>query len=405
MFGILLLWLIPITESRSMSQTVIFIPGYKGSVLKECDSKKVVWLSLSELLFKRRSLQLNDALPIQHSGATLCAHGVLEQIQIIPGLYAVNIYHTWLQSLRRHLPAGDKLLVFHYDWRQDNFLAIKQLADMIEQEASSGPVSLIAHSMGGLIASHYLRYGERELNGDGDNWLGAQRVDKVVFAGVPFRGTVPMFRRMQTGSKTAWNQSLLSARAIGSFDSAFQLLPFEPARYVYRLDGTPIEEDMFDSDTWSQYNWGLFQFDAIKNHPQSRELLHSKLQRAKRLHELRHQPIEPAENHTGEIPRLSILNVVGEAHPTLARIYWQDDETNQGSTLLKTKDAYQTVSPELRPFIHEDGDGNVTVASAQLPHSWSSTFNKRHLSTQYEHGSLFDDIAVQKAIFKFLNFN
>ncbi len=388
-----------------MSQTIIFIPGYKGSVLKECDSDKVVWLSLSELLFKRRSLQLNDSLPVNQPDATLCAHSVLKHIEIVPGLYAINIYRNWLHSLRSQLPPEDKLLVLEYDWRQDNLLAVKKLATLIEQEAPTGPVSLVAHSMGGLIASHYLRYGGQELNTDQENWLGAQRVNKVVFAGVPFRGTVPMFRRLQTGAKTAWNRSLLSARAIGSFDSAYQLLPFAPTQYIYHLNGAAVEDDMFNSDTWARYDWGLFQFDTIKKHPQAQAIIQAKLDRAKQFHEFRHRPIEQANNRSKKIPKIAILNIVGESQPTLARIYWQHHANKTSGTLLKTKEAYRTVSTEMQSFIHESGDGNVTVKSAQLPQSWTSIFGAKQIFTPFEHGNLFADDKVQHAIYEFLNLN
>jgi pimeloyl-ACP methyl ester carboxylesterase len=387
--------------SGDKPRTIIFIPGYKGSELVECHSQRTVWLSTKELLLRRRSLQLHDGLPTAAPALNLCAAQILGKVPVLPFLYSINIYQHWLDELQAQLSHRDRLLVLAYDWRQNNMLAVRQLTELVEAESKQRTVMLVAHSMGGLIAAHFLRYGAQDLAHARENWQGAQQVQKVVFAGVPFRGTVPMFRRMQTGAKTAWNKSLLDARSTGSFDSAFQLLPFEPTQTVYRLDGTPIPEDLYLSSTWTQYRWGVFQYANIRSHSDAHETIQLKLDSAKQFHQLRLQSTHSSEHLSPQL-RSKILNIIGDSHATLARIYWRPTPGLESGELLKTQDAFQIVDVAQRKYIRQPGDGNVTVASAQLPEAWSAVFQESAIRTDREHGNLFDDPQVQQAIFEFL---
>src|SRR6187402_307963 len=45
-------------EPSAIRSAVIFIPGYKGSILKKSDSDETVWLDATEILFGGRSLAL-----------------------------------------------------------------------------------------------------------------------------------------------------------------------------------------------------------------------------------------------------------------------------------------------------------------------------------------------------------
>jgi len=73
-----------------------------------------------------------------------------------------------------------------------------RLADFIEQiRLDFGDprlkVDIIAHSMGGLIARYYIRYGRADVLDDNDfpvNMYGGDRVRRVVLLGTPSLGSV-----------------------------------------------------------------------------------------------------------------------------------------------------------------------------------------------------------------------
>ena len=63
--------------------------------------------------------------------------------------------------------------VFDYDWRQDNIITVGKLDRFIEQiRIDHGDpdlkVDVIAHSMGGLVARYYIRYGTVDVLDDNE---------------------------------------------------------------------------------------------------------------------------------------------------------------------------------------------------------------------------------------------
>ena len=86
-------------------------------------------------------------------------------------------------------------------------------------------ISIVAHSMGGLIVSYYLRYGTQDIESAVENWKGAEDLQRVVLAGVPFLGVMNSFRNMNFGVTVGWNSSLLSSEAYASFPASYYTLP------------------------------------------------------------------------------------------------------------------------------------------------------------------------------------
>ena len=368
---------------------IIFIPGFKGSFLRQQSNNRLVWPSPWQIYFGNKSLQL----PIQQNQGGLLelySSEVLHKITLVPGLFEIKFYDYWLKTLKQNFGKTHKIIGFDYDWRLDNFEAVQKLDQLVRQLTRHGerPISLIAHSMGGLIASYYLRYGDQDFESAQENWKGAEQIDHMIFAGVPFRGTVSMFRSIQIGMRTEQNRRLLCQSAVASFPSSYQLMPKPGISFLSQLDGTPLEQDIFCGQNWFDNHWGLMEPEA----KQAEQLFtNTQLERASQFMKQIHKPAKQ------EAPKnLEVLNVIGRGYDTPERIYVDRNESGDWS-ILSSQDAKQ--HPEI-PYPHRiygDGDYNVTVSSAQLPEPFTA-FGHQTLYSEHEHSALYDDPIIQQQI-------
>src|SRR5439155_27036 len=86
--------------------------------------------------------------------------------------------------------------VFSYDWRRDLIETARRLHDTLETlaEACGDPAArfnVIGHSMGGLVARYYLRYGTAEPDAGPVTWAGARRIANLVLVAVPNAAASP----------------------------------------------------------------------------------------------------------------------------------------------------------------------------------------------------------------------
>ena len=102
---------------------------------------------------------------------------------------------------------------FDYDWRRDIVENARRFDQFIEQSAayvrsiwgSNRPIrfDVVAHSMGGLLARYYLRYGSSDLPADGSlpqpTWHGAARLENIVLVGPPNGGSVGALTNLVDG--------------------------------------------------------------------------------------------------------------------------------------------------------------------------------------------------------------
>lgn len=220
-----------------MKQVLVLIPGIMGSVLM--DGNDVVWPgTLGEYIgtYNRMTSLLKP---------DLVATDVIRKLGLI------DQYHGLITSLgRAYLSEADGTLrVYPYDWRKDNALAAAGLADLIDQliheNDANVEVTLLAHSMGGLVARSYLEsplYQER---------IGLKHVRTLVTMGTPHRGA-PMALAAAVGlEKRLW----LSADQVKmvandeNFPSLYQLIPpqGEPFVWTRAADKRSIPLDIYDA--------------------------------------------------------------------------------------------------------------------------------------------------------------
>ncbi len=167
-----------------------------------------------------------------------------------------TIFSTQYQSLIDDLNACDfteaatppTLFLYPYDWRKANETAADGLADLLDAAcAQHGPgveISLVAHSMGGLVARHYLESGRFTAR------PGYAAVRRLVTLATPHRGS-PLALTAAMGKEKRLFLSADQVLQLASdprYPSLYQLLPprDEPFVWDFDVDGEYAPVDVFD---------------------------------------------------------------------------------------------------------------------------------------------------------------
>ena len=330
---------LPALPKPSGDTATVFVPGYKGSFLAAENGDRA-WLTPGDALSGGdRSLALpfaGDRLG-PHFGP-LHPDGPLTRLSVL-GI-GEDVYLHFLEFFARSVPSP---LPFSYDWRQDVRDSGRALCAAIARLPAKR-VTVIAHSMGGMVALACLQQG-------------APTVRKVIFAGTPFAGSPKIFPDLVRGDHAGRNHALLSAEALFTFAAAFQLLPPSPDFLVGERG------DPFSPQFWTGRGVGVFADPARRTD----EAYLAQLRRMLAAHEAWQLAMRGAA-----APRA--LAVIGVGHETVGGV--------------------RIVSGGF-DFDHPptaDGDGTVTAASAR------PAFAHEEPVTHATHTALLDDQEVQRAI-------
>lgn len=155
--------------------------------------------------------------------------------------------------------------ILDYDWRQDNLESVRRLDALIEQiRLDYGEpdleVDIVAHSMGGLIARYYLRYGTVDELTDNEfpiSFHGADRVRRAILLGTPNLGSMNAVDAFINGKKIGL--SGFPPEVVATFPSAYQLLPHPISQWLILPDGmAPDDLDHFEHETWQTFEFAVF---------------------------------------------------------------------------------------------------------------------------------------------------
>ena len=278
---------------------VIVIPGVLGAKLVDEDSDRIAW---SAFLGSYADPRKPDgarmvALPMREGAALheltdgVVPAGVLESVRVsVLGLpveqqayvsilrtLGVGGYRDQQLGVAGAIDYGDDHFTcfqFDYDWRRDNvenaarlhaFILEKrafvkeQLRERYGIDAKDLRFDIVAHSMGGLLARYYLRYGGVDLPEDGSDppitWAGARYVQRLVQVGTPNAGSIAALRDLVEGTKLSFVLPRYPPAVVGTMPSIYQLLPRARHGAVRDAAGDPIE--VLERATWERYGWGL----------------------------------------------------------------------------------------------------------------------------------------------------
>lgn len=350
-------------QSHVDRNPIIVIPGILGTRLVEREHGRVVWGRLGSGAVDHASPEGMRwmALPMSAGEASddgVTTDGVLGEMEIAWGLdfrfkaysgmlaaFGLGGYLDPSQPGMNAINYGDDHFTcfqFAYDWRRSCAENAALLGAFIEEKrryvarerrrlyGSSAPVKfdIAAHSMGGLVARYYLRYGKRPLDPGGRmpvTWAGARHVEKLIVVGTPNGGSVYAFRDLAEGFKLGPMLPRIPAAVIGTMPSVYELLPPEGDGAVIDEHSRPLP--YYDVAVWEQRGWGLLDPahaddlktlmprvpDAKERRQRARAYLAGMLRNARAFHR--------AINSQSPPPRgLDLYSFAGDAEPTASRV-------------------------------------------------------------------------------------
>jgi len=286
---------------------VIVIPGILGSNLVDRVSGKPAWgtfhgnysnPSTPEGL-RALALKPQHDLPLKAISSDLKADGALESIEFKAfGLTLhAKAYARILQTLGSGGFRDDSIgyeggldyggdhftcFQFDYDWRYSNAENAKKLDEFITLkkkyirakikekygvDKKDIKFNIIAHSMGGLVARYYARYGTQDLPEEGTpdlNWDGAKNINQLFIVATPNSGSTIAMEDLVEGKQITPKWLKLTAgvsfeeypaELLGTYPSIYELLPRTRHNPLVNEKGEPL--DAFSYKLWEEQGWGL----------------------------------------------------------------------------------------------------------------------------------------------------
>ncbi len=362
-------------ESVKGKKVIVFVPGLYGSALSDEDGDRV---------FQTFGQGLWGTIPLAFEGERfgiegarrLSASGILDRVSIIPGIYSVDGYGGSVEAIR--MGRETQVIPFYYDWRQDCVLAVGKLHQEILKlkEAGVESIALVGHSLGGLLIAYFLRYGSQPAESAQETWEGVNLVDGVVVASSPFRGSLQAFYDLRYGTAVGFAKTPLNALSLGSFATFFQFLPPESSAIYLGIQKEPV----YALENWKRWKLGLFSnlMGASELQMKEREVFTQKWLKQGPLF----SKMLNAKRGKGPSRKIPMLSMIGKGERTLAKArlngeQWAFDQ-------------------------FEDGDGLVTLHSAELPAAYSEHLTVEKKSYPMAHRGVFTLKSIQEEAHQFL---
>lgn len=286
---------------------VIVIPGITASDLHDEYElpSEAVWTTVLKRRYDRVTLHPEDQ-----------RYELREPVRVMPRGPFPLIYEDLIEELRDGLsedqPGPVPVFPFGYDWRMPLDRTEERLAAFVgeviertllmrhyrgdEAFRTNPRVSLIGHSMGGLIIAGYIeRLVAGRIGGPGGRSRG---VDKVVTLGTPFRGSYEAILKVATGTSELGNDSgkARERRMARMTPALYHLLP-ESAGPIGAHGGMPV--NFFRPEAWQPNVVQTIEHQVRDWDVTGTELFRTMLDEA-RAHRER---ISGLELSTGEAPR------------------------------------------------------------------------------------------------------
>jgi pimeloyl-ACP methyl ester carboxylesterase len=279
---------------------IIVIPGLLGSKLVERSSGNIAWGAFglghanpnTEAGARLIALPMDKGKKLSELKDGVVSAGALDRVvyNFLGFPMQLNAYFNILRTLgvggykdqtlgeAGAIDYGDRHFTcfqFDYDWRRDivenaqgldRFIKEKTRYIREETEKRYGiklekvKFDIVTHSMGGLIARYYLRYGGTDLPGNGSlpevTWAGARTVDHLVMIAPPNAGSLDTLHYLINGFRPEQFFPHYSATILGTMPSVYELLPRSRHNALLDEQGQPVV-DIFDPGLWQHNRWGL----------------------------------------------------------------------------------------------------------------------------------------------------
>jgi pimeloyl-ACP methyl ester carboxylesterase len=384
---------------------VVFVPGIMGSQLLRPDGSEA-WLNLGNTL-GHHDLSLPRRLPFSRSRDDLHPGFLVGTDNILPRAFGFTEYAEVLDLLDRtgYEPGTGKGLryaVYAYDWRRDLVETARGLGIRLEGLARemgdpAARFHVVGHSMGGLVARYYLRYGGAEPAANAPvTWAGARRLASVVLSATPNAGSIHALGAVLGGERVGFSYTTLAASVVSRMPSIYQILPTAGTEPLVDGRGHVLGHDLLDPATWERFRWGPFA-PASEDRRSEKTFLLAALQRARAFHEaLACAPETPCP--------APVYAIGGDCLLTLARAVV--DESRPGAPLR-----LEARTRREQDLLYEAGDGRVTRASllaSHLPGAEGSPAGSgvaeimQSFFGAADHHGLYSDTALQSLLLRLL---
>jgi len=350
-------------EPRTDVPATVVVPGTLGSQLVRPDGT-LAWLNLGNAV-GAHDLALPARLPLEQSRDDLRPGGLLGVDAALPRLFGFTEYADLLELLedagfRRGLQGPQPgYHVFTYDWRRDLVESARRLGAALDAlaEESGRPdarFNLVGHSMGGLVARYYLRFGDAEPGGS-VTWAGARRIAQLVLVATPSGGSIPSLEALLLGNRVGFSSTTLAAPVLAHMPSLYELLPPAGTRPLLDEKHQPLDLDLHDPGTWERFGWGPWSSGARGGAAAAPEqaFLEAVLERARAFH-------------------AALAQTPPEACPVRVLLLGGDCLATPARALVPRR---RGAAPRFEPWTREEsramieaGDGRVTRASVLASH-------------------------------------
>ena len=253
------------------------------------------------------------------------------------------------------------LFVLYYDWRRDlpeNACLLAARLARIRAATGAPRVVVAAHSLGGVLARYYLRYGAWDAaagrdcplpeGAEGPDAPGSDYVERAVFVGSPHQGSAQAFRRLVEGAHL-FGLEVGVKDTIFSMPLSWEILPFAGPDGTIPLILTEAGEErvaLYSLRTWLERGW----LNGLAQQPERMQFAGAMLARAVAVQ----RSLAGSHAEEDEIPRL----VIGaDCYPT----------SNSAVETAGKKLTFLSHGDRAHPLYNRatvPGDGVVTAESA-----------------------------------------
>ncbi|MBT2696535.1 hypothetical protein J7E79_03720 [Bacillus sp. ISL-40] len=314
---------------------ILFVPGIKGSVLFEGDNKRWFPATLKDL----ESLEIKNTLEAKEILSHVTPFGATKYSQVI--------YKGLLDEF------GDEIILHPYDWRRSLYDHVDTLAKRIVSLSNHEKLTIVAHSMGGLLTKLALL--RLEETGENINI----NINKFITIGTPWKGSPDSYKALVYGEPGIYEElsdffqilNVENTRKIArQYPSVYQLLPSED--YFLCQDGDFI---IPNGNIRVTYN-------DVKQKVQILHDLENKKEGDDSFTDVWREYIDPIHlDMKKPLPDgIEHICLVGYSHPTLYKI---PEKSKVGLGIKKYK----------KQSTFMNGDGVVPLESAK-PYNISSIF-------------------------------
>jgi len=232
--------------AKPMKDLIVVLPGIMGSVLSDADGP--IWemsgAAAWNFLISGGTALTDLALPVQNPDVNdgVFASGLMQDLHIIPGLFAVDGYTALTDMLAKHyrLETEDgvplNILEFPYDWRRRLASTAAAFEEFVtprlrkwRESSPDARLILICHSMGGLVARYWA---ESTWGRSANQW---DDVRAIITFGTPHRGSLNALRFLTEGIQIPIFPDLTDM--VRTLPGLYHLLPTFPS---VQMDGAAL---------------------------------------------------------------------------------------------------------------------------------------------------------------------